>query len=90
MEEAEAECDHIVRPTNLASWELPDAELPFRQHTSAVPRSWTHKQHKTAWSGLILKDLGTQGGETLVVGQHPLGDRGWETVGRGPKREATA
>jgi hypothetical protein len=34
MEEAEEESNPIAVSTNLYPWELPDTELPTRQHTS--------------------------------------------------------
>jgi hypothetical protein len=46
---------------------LPDTELPTRQHTQAGPRPPTYIKHWTAWSGLSrrkcaesLRDLGPQ------------------------------
>jgi hypothetical protein len=95
LKEAKEEGDSIGRPavsTNLDPQDLSDTEPPTRQHTPAEMRLPTHRQQRTAWSGLsgrrlvkTSRDLrpqgvGRPGGSVCVCvwggGRHLLGVRG--------------
>jgi hypothetical protein len=43
--------------TNLDPWELPEPELPTKEHTWTVPRSVAYMQQRAALSGLSGEDV---------------------------------